>query len=472
MRHTTKTIIKRYQQAFHDAWKNRHQLLPTPREQDELAFLPAHLEIMETPLSPTPHWAMRIIIALFALALLWSWFGHLDVMAVATGKVVSTGRSKIIQPLETSLVSQLYVRDGQQVSQGELLVQLDSLGVQTDDKKTTAQLRDAQFTAWRSNLLLTAIQQNALPALTAEQLNNIPPERLQAEQAQVNGSWLAYTSQRSVLEQSVRQKQAELDTLKRDLPALKRYVSLSSQRLNQFEQLITKGYVSQHEYLTHQQEHIEAKRNLDNQQQHLLELNAALATVQQELSSYIANEKSHLLEQRRIAQEQIRQIEQDVARAQQRDSLMQLRAPVSGTVQQLAIHTLGGVVTEAQPLMLIVPLNSSFEIEAQILDKDIGFVKEGQTAAIKLTSFPYTRYGYLTGTVKHVSHDAIPNEQMGMVFPAIIELANDTLVIDGTPIRITAGMGVSVEIKTDKRRVIEYLLSPLETHISEAMRER
>ncbi|PPT72754.1 hypothetical protein XarbCFBP8150_03295 [Xanthomonas arboricola] len=149
-----------------------------------------------------------------------------------------------------------------------------------------------------------------------------------------------------------------------------------------------------------------------------------------------------------------------------------LRAPVAGTVQQLAVHTVGGVVTPAQALLVVVPSEDALEIEATVLNKDIGFVRPGKDVIVKVDSFPYSRYGYLTGKVVSVSHDAAQDEQLGLVFPARVKLERATLKIDGISARLNAGMSLSAEIKTGKRRVIDYLLSPFQQHTTEALRER
>ncbi len=151
---------------------------------------------------------------------------------------------------------------------------------------------------------------------------------------------------------------------------------------------------------------------------------------------------------------------------------MILRSPVEGIVQQLAIHTVGGVVTPAQQLLAVVPVQETLEVEATVLNKDIGFLRPEQRVTVKIESFPYTRYGYLTGKIISISHDAAQDEKLGLVFPVRIRLDNTTLTIDGTQIRMSAGMALSAEIKTGKRTVIDYLLSPLEQYTDEALRER
>jgi hemolysin D len=161
-----------------------------------------------------------------------------------------------------------------------------------------------------------------------------------------------------------------------------------------------------------------------------------------------------------------------VSKTQQRSQLMQLRAPVDGTVQQLSIHTVGGVVTPAQELLAVVPSTESLEVEATVLNKDIGFVRAGQRATVKIESFPYTRYGYLEGIVESVSHDAAQDENLGLVFQARVRLSKASLLIDDVTVALTPGMALSVEIKTGTRRVIDYVLSPLRQHQTESMRER
>ena len=163
---------------------------------------------------------------------------------------------------------------------------------------------------------------------------------------------------------------------------------------------------------------------------------------------------------------------QEARRAASTSRLLTLRAPVDGTVQQLAVHTLGGVVPAAQPIMQIVPSQGPLEVEAFIENKDKGFVRPGQSAAVKVDTFEYTKYGTLPGKVTHVSQDAIPDEKRGLIYAVKVLLDETTLDVQGVPTPITPGMAVSVEIKTGDRRVIEYVMSPLIRHTREAMRER
>jgi len=168
----------------------------------------------------------------------------------------------------------------------------------------------------------------------------------------------------------------------------------------------------------------------------------------------------------------MQQLNEQLQKTRQRQAWMSLTAPVSGTVQQLAFHTEGGVVMEGQAVMLIAPQDDQIEVEAMVENKDIGFVRAGQDAVVKIESFPYTRYGYLTGKVKHVSFDAIEDEKRGLIFSARILLDQHHINVEGTDIQLNAGMNITAEIKTGKRRVIDYLLSPLRTTLDRSFTER
>ena len=189
-------------------------------------------------------------------------------------------------------------------------------------------------------------------------------------------------------------------------------------------------------------------------------------------------------------------LSQDLIKAARKTGLQQLTAPVDGTVQQLAVHTVGGVVTPAQALLVVVPADSHLEIEATVSNRDIGFVRPGQTADIKVDTFNYTRYGLLHGKVEGVSADAVtpdkredaPNAKpTGLdkegsaasdtgsrepVYSARVSLEKTTMVIDDQSTELLPGMAVTVEIKTGSRRMISYLLSPLLRYGHESMRER
>lgn len=473
MRHVLEGVrdfIGRYRRAFAAAWRIRDQLDPPRRSDEELAFLPARLELVESPASPLARWTMGAIVALFCVALLWAIFGKLDIVAVAPGKTVVDSRTKVIQPAETAVVHRIRVRDGQAVKQGEVLIELDATATGADVRQAGEALHHARLADLRLTAMYEALETGVLPP--RPETSDLPADRLQAEWQLVASEFAEYEARRQSLHAGVAQRRAQEHTVRAQIAPIEQSLAIARERVADLEQLLEGQYVSRHEYLARKQEMVEMDRVLTAQRAMLAETRSALVTAQEELRVLDADARQETLDALRQAREQVAQYEPQVARTRQRDALMQLRAPVDGTVQQLAVHTVGGVVTPAQALMVIVPSDEALEVEATVLNKDIGFIQPGQRATVKVESFPFTRYGYLEGVVDTISHDAAQDEQLGLVFPARVKLEDASLMVDGVRVALTPGMRLSVEIKTGKRRVIDYLLGPLRRRGTEALRER
>lgn len=465
-----KDLLVRYAAVFRSAWKVRDQLDPPERSADERAFLPAHLELTETPVSPTVRWTMRIIVAFFCVALLWACLGKLDIVAVAPGKTVVDSRTKVVQPAETAVVRRILVRDGQVVKRGQLLIELDGTATGAEHAQADEALVNARLAVLRLSALASSLDSNRAPELA--DAPGLTKARLEAEKALARSQYDTYQARRQGLQASIAQRRAELRTTQATIAPLNESARISRARAEDYGKLVEGKYVGRHEYLLREQERIAAERDVATQRNRVQEIRSALSAAQEELRVLIADTRQQTLDQLRRAIEQVAQLTPEVAKTDQRDRMMALRAPVDGTVQQLAVHTVGGVVTPAQPLLVVVPSEEMLEVEATVLNKDIGFVRPGQPVTVKVESFPYTRYGYLTGTVASVSHDAAQDEQLGLVFPARVRLDEATLVVDGVRVRLTPGMTLSAEIKTGKRRVLDYLLTPLRELSAEGLRER
>lgn len=201
------------------------------------------------------------------------------------------------------------------------------------------------------------------------------------------------------------------------------------------------------------------------------QLNASVQLTQNQIDTLASEQRKNNLIQLQDTQLQIAGLEQDLIKATERNQ-QQLISPISGQVQQLAVHTIGGVVTPAQALMVIVPKQSQVEMDALILNKDIGFVHEGQKAAVKIDTFNFTKYGLIDAEILTISDDAIQDENLGLVYSARIKLHQDGLQIDDHWVKLSPGMSATSEIKTGKRRLIEYFLSPLLRYKQESVRER
>ena len=463
-------FLKRYAVIFRAVWSERKNMESPDRSSDEIAFLPAHLELTETPVSPASRWTMRLIIALFCIALLWACIGKVDIVAVAPGKIVPSGRTKVIQSAETAVVKRILVEDGQEVKAGQLLIELDATGARADVSKAGDLLINARLAQLRFKAIEQSIRAGQQPSL--QQDEGLPKARWESEQSLAISQYMAFQQRRENILAGIAQRRAEITTIQSMLDPMAKTVKIARTREADYEKLIEGQYVGRHDYLLRQQERIAAEQNLVTQKSRLTEAKSALQVSHEQLEVLVAEFREQALAQLRQANEQLQQYIPEVKRNEQRNKQLELRSPVNGTVQQLMIHTVGGVVTPAQALMAVVPAGDQLEVEATVFNKDIGFIKLGQSATIKVESFPHTRFGYLTGVVTSISNDAAKDENIGFVFPARLQITDARINNYGENMRIKPGMVLSVEIKTGKRRLIDYVLSPLRSAVNDSAKER
>jgi hemolysin D len=400
-----------------------------------------------------------LILIFVALLLLWSFFGKLDVVASAMGKIVPDSRSKIIQPMETASVLAIHVIDGQIVKAGEPLIELDATIAQADSDRLKTELNAA---------VLDVAMFNAL--LLAQEAKN--KKLIAAHSRLAEGQWNAYQTRASQLAAAVLRHAAEQRSTQSILEKYQQTLPIIQQREKDFQGLREKNYVSQHDYLELKKLLIEQERDLVAQQEHLAEISASRLEAERESAQFYAETRRLWLDSLKEAEQKSASLSQELIKANSRSGFMRLTAPVDGVVQQLAVHTLGGVVTPAQPLMTIVPTNGPIEIEAFLSNKDIGFVHQGQEVEVKIDTFSFTKYGTVKGEVTAVSSDAIQDEKLGLVFAVRARLEKNSMWIDGNNVKLSPGMAVTVEIKTTQRRVISYFLDPLMKHSQESLRER
>jgi hemolysin D len=461
-------LLQRYRAVFSAAWQARHELAGPKRLADEAAFLPAALSLQDTPLHPAPRRAALILCMLFALALLWAVFGKIDIVAVATGRIVVSERTKTLQPLQTSVIKRVLVKDGDAVQAGQVLVELDATEAKADRASVQEQLDAAESELRRTSLLLQALRQGAAPRLSGD--DGIDASG--GEHAQLLAEWQDISARLAKFAAERARREAEWRTVQAMTAKLEATLPIARQREADVQRLVDQGFMSGHAGQDRSRERIELERDLATQQARGAEARAALIEADQSRAAYRAETERSLSERNAQAHLKREQLTQERTKTEQRNRLAQLTAPVSGTVQQVAVHTEGGVVTPAQVLMVIVPHEAQVSAEVVIENKDIGFVHEGQSAEIKLETFNFTRYGTVQASVKSVSADAVQDDKRGAIFPATLALAQDAIGVDGKRVRLSPGMNVTAEIKTGSRRVIEYLISPLQRAGAESLRER
>lgn len=443
---------------------------PIPRQRDEIEFLPAALEILETPVSPVGRSLMWCLMALFSIALVWACFGKLDVVAVAQGKIVPNGKSKVVQPLEAGIVKAILVENGQHVASGQALIELDTTETSADVAKSRTARIDAMLNASRALALLAAQKNSALPKLA--QQSEASESRQREAQSLAESAFAEYRGKLSALNAELQKREQERQTTKLKIASLQQTAPMAHALAEDYMALLKQNYVSKHAYLEKEQNRIQQEQDLAAQQSYARELDASIVEQKQNIATAVAQFSREQLDALNQAQQQLAQIRGDEAKSEQRQNQTHLTAPVAGTVQQLAVHTAGGVVTPAQELLVLVPDAAELEIEAQVLNQDIGFVRAGQEVEIKLDAFPYTHYGTMPGKVVSVSQDAIKDDKLGLIYLARIRLLKTSIQSDGRRAALSPGMAGMIEIKTEQRRIIEYLLTPLLKYKEESMRER
>ena len=460
-RHPAVELLARYRAVLAAAWAARHELAGPRRLADEAAFLPAALEIQETPAHPAPRRAAWVIMALFTAALAWSTFGQVDIVAVAQGRIVVSDRTKVVQPLEAGVIRAIHVRDGDRVTAGQLLIELDPTGATADRLGVDEQRRAATQEAARASALLAALRGGSPLALQDR-----------SAQAQLLAEWADISARQARLEAEQDRREAEIGTVRELVAKLQATLPLVRQREADFKALTEQGFVAGHAGQDRTRERIETERDLATQMARLKESEAALAESRQTKAAYLAETQRNLSDRQAKAAQDLAQLAQQGAKTSQRERLTRLTSPVAGTVQQLAVYSTGGVVTPAQTLMVIVPDGAEVLAEVVIDNKDIGFVSASQKAEVKVETFSFTRYGTVPATVTWVTADAVNDEKRGAIFPATLRLDRAELEVNGKRLRLAPGMQVTAEVKTGQRRLLDYVLSPVKEALHDSAKER
>jgi hemolysin D len=463
-------------------------LLPRPRGPTERAFLPAALEIVETPASPTLRVTLGLIVLFLASALVWSYVGKVDIIATAPGKVVVRGRTKVIQPSDTGVVRVINVADGDRVEKGQVLIELDPTISTADRTRYSDVLAQARLDQARLKVLLAPGAADPFAAVSA------PDDLVAAALARLEAEGNEQTAKLAKLDRAVAQKKAEEAGVDAEIAKYDAALPLVQARVDIREWGLRTQFGNKIDYLQTQQQFVEMKHERVAEQRKRDEVEAALAELAAERSKTEAEFKRIVLTDLAKADHDAAEAADELTKAEKKTDLLKLTAPVAGVVQDLAVHTVGGVVTPAQQLLRIVPADGEVEVDAVVANQDVGFVEVGQEAEIKIDTFPFTRYGLIHGRVERIARDAVDEPQSDqqrrqgsqaasdepanlerarqLVYTARIALQEKGLLIDGKPLELAPGMAVTAEIKTGKRRVLDYLLSPLHRYGHDVLRER
>ena len=378
----------------------------------ELQFLPAALEIEETPPLPLARAMLWSIVLFFLIAIAWACIGKVDIVGVAPGKIVPSGRTKTVQPLENAVVVAIHVSEGQHVNAGDVLIELDPTTPTADKARLGKERAALELDRARLTQLLKAIRHPG----PGTDLKSVPTTaRLQQQLAE-------YRAAIAGIDEDRREKGSERDAVDARVTQLKSTLPLITEEADAHQKLMTTGVVPRVKWLAVERERIAIQQELAAQQEQRKVLSASLESLSERRKVTDAQYQSRWMAELTETETKLSSYVEEIAKAERRLALTTLTAPVSGTVQQLAVHTEGGVVTEAQPLMVIVPDDSPIEVEAMVPNKDIGFVHEGQKAIVKIETFNFTKYGYIEGRVSKVSRDAMMDKDKGLYYLPTLRL--------------------------------------------------
>ena len=446
-------------------------IIPKRDRRLQYEFLPAAEEIIETPAAPFGSVVIWLTTILLVLALTWAYLGQIDIVAVGNGRVSTEGSVKVVQSASYGVVKRITAQEGQRVHKGDVLVELDKTTAEKELATTTQSLNIAR--AERDILRRLAMGNGAddiinsagvsdeakavLREFTASQL-----ALASAKEQALKGSIASHQRQLQFNQQTKAQLEGEAQKLKDRQAKVKQKLESA----NAIERIRL-----QNELDTLEQRITTANSAATSQGQQVLQSQLTLAQAQSQSQVSLAETNSSIGGQVITQEQRIADLENNLAKAKRALEQTTITVPVDGTILALNTRTIGGVVNVAERIAQIVPDNDLLYVDVTLDNQDVGFVRVGQRVVIKVATYPFQRYGYLEGTVENISPDAIQDEKKGLVYKAKVKLSGVSSSKKNR-LKLLPGMSVSAEITTGKRRIIEFFLDPLMTHVDDSLKVR
>jgi len=445
---------------------------------EALDFAPGLLSIQESPPARLPRAVMYTVGVLFIILLLWAFFGKLDIIASAEGRLVPETYIKIVQPSDAGIVQEILVKEGEQVQQGQVLMRMDTRLAEADAKTigNDLALRSLQLRRIDAELAGTALVRK----------RDDPNDLFRQIESQYRDRRLSYTDALEQAQEALNKSQHEYDSAREVLTKLQQITPILKQQADSYADMGKDGYVPQMTVLDKQRDYLEKSQDLRAQQSTVASLEAAVNQARKQIDQITSKYRSDLQNERVEAEGQHRKLEQDWLKQEHKSGLLELKAPQSGIVKDIATHTIGTVVSPGTVLLSIVPENEPLVAEIMIKNDDVGFVYPQQKVKVKLAAYPFAEYGMLEGVVTRIQADSDSDTQTRdqpqskdkqqfappSVYKAIISLSSQVLEAEGKKLKLVPGMQVVAEINQGDRTVMKYLLSPVSKTLSESGHER
>jgi len=444
---------------------------------EALDFAPAIVRVQDKPPSPLPRLVLHGTLALFAVLVVWAMFGRLDIIAVAQGKLVPQSYLQIVQPADAGIVKALLVKEGDLVKAGQVLARMDT------------SISDAEGTTLTNDLHLKSLQLRRIDAELAgtalKRLVGDPPELFTQVESQYRQRRQAYLDALGEQQASLRKSREDLASAQEVKASLERTLPVLVAQDEGWEQLAKEGFAGKLLAMDKKRARMEKEGELKAQTFNVASLQAAIAQAEQRRAQITSNYRSQLLNERVQAEGEYRKLNQDWAKQEHRQGLLELKAPQDALVKDLSTHTLGSVVQPGTVLMTLVPVNEAMVAEVWVSNLDAGSVQPDQPVKVKFAAYPFQQYGMVEGVVQHLSPDAseAPSGKgekkhdteepiAPLSYRALVALNTPYLERNGVRHTLSPGMQVTAEINLGNRSVLEYLLSPVQKTLHEAGRER
>ncbi len=433
---------------------------------DEYEFLPAALEVVETPPSPLGRSVLWLLFIFILIVVIWVMVGQVDEVAIAPGKIIPTGNVKTIQAEDKGVVKGIFVKDGQKVSKGELLIELDTTITAADVARIKREV--AYYSLEIDRLLAEQSGSSFIP----QQYPSLDPKDIAYQQNLYQTRLAEYNTKLLMAKALVMQNEADLATTKAGYKKQVELFAIAKEKEDRLMKLAQEDAIATFVVLDYQAKRIEIEEDINAQASEINRKQWNLIQAQEQLNSIVAERNKDISTSLMEDRKQLSIYSEELKKAEEKDRLSKIVAPIDGRVAQLSIHTVGGVVTEAQPLLEVVPEDAVLQVEACVANKDIGFVSIGQSAEVKIETFNFQKFGTVDATVVEISPDAIEDKEKGRVYRVVLEIDKNSFDVNGKEVALSPGMTATGEIKIRQKRIIEFFLDPFKQYQSEALRER
>lgn len=430
---------------------------------DRHEFRPLLVEIEERPTSPLGRGLLWTILAFMVITTLWLFLAKIDVVVTARGKVIPSGEIKVLQPIETGVISSISVIEGDYVTKGQILMEIDPSVTDTnlDSKLKNLELLDVEMAR------LTALVKNEefYPSKITNDKNLLSTQKLIYDTKRSG-----YHQQLQLVTQQINQVGSQKKSITENIDRVKK---LSDSAIARAERLFeVRDLITQEEYESACKDVIEYEEQTLVKVHEVNELDSKQTELIEQILFITQDYKNKLLEELTEKRKEATMLQVEIKSIEFKQSKQRLISPVDGYIGKLHVHTVGGVVTPAEKLITVIPKDAPLIIKATVLNQDSGFIKKGMQTAVKIDTFDFQKYGMIHGVVSHKADDSIDDEKLGPVYEIYIEPKEHFLTVNSEKVFLRSGMSVTAEMKVGKRRVIEFFLYPLIKYLDEGMSVR